>query len=270
MRDHEVLPHQVLDSCESTQILAKELVRQGYSHGHWISSRVQEKGRGRFGREWKSEAGNLFLSLILKVEDRSLWSWVPLTVSVAVADCVRKNFSQVPLQIKWPNDLWIHSMKIGGVLCESITQGSESYLIAGIGFNLAHAPRLLHVDQSSLLQGLKSVSVPSSAVMAQSTCLKDHTLSGDDLSLDLFRSNVVDSVLQFIDELNQKGHFQIQARYQQWSALPVGTRIAWGDSSQKRGRVIGLGKFSELRVQTEEGQIDSLFSEDVSVRPTEI
>ena len=271
MVDLQVGANQVLEACDSTNTVAKDLIRQGYSHGAWISSRIQKKGRGRLGREWRSESGNLFLSVILKVEDRSLWSWVPLCVSVAVAQVVRKQNPALPIQIKWPNDLWIYSMKVGGVLCESVAQGADSYLVAGIGFNLNQAPQLVSSEnqgqRAALGDSVDPLHPASPGRGLRSTCLKDHWANEGLWSLDQFRFLVIDSVLQFIDELNQKGNSRILSLFDVWSALPCGTLISWGDSQQHRGRVLGLGTFGELRVESDQGQIEHLFSEDVSVRP---
>jgi len=48
------------------------------------------------------------------------------------------------LRLKWPNDLLLGGAKLGGMLCESATdgQGQLDWLVIGLGANLAIAPEV--------------------------------------------------------------------------------------------------------------------------------
>src|SRR5271154_5529206 len=110
----------VIERCDSTNDLARQLGESGCPHGSWISARVQEKGRGRLGREWQSMEGNLFLSIIVRPEKRSLWTWVPMASAIGAAETLSELYPKLQVRVKWPNDLWADRKKLGGILCEAV------------------------------------------------------------------------------------------------------------------------------------------------------
>lgn len=100
---------------------------------------VQTAGRGRNRHQWWSPRGCLMLTLV--VDDRELseqpasWSQLSLVAGVAVADTVETFVSadQSSVQIKWPNDVYVHQRKCAGILVESL---SRSHVLIGIGINV--------------------------------------------------------------------------------------------------------------------------------------
>jgi BirA family biotin operon repressor/biotin-[acetyl-CoA-carboxylase] ligase len=42
----------------------------------------------------------------------------------------------LPILIKWPNDLILHKKKLGGILCETVVGGGGIWIIVGIGINV--------------------------------------------------------------------------------------------------------------------------------------
>jgi BirA family biotin operon repressor/biotin-[acetyl-CoA-carboxylase] ligase len=58
--------NQLIEECESTNNLARELAEGGFPHGTWVAAKEQSGGRGRLGRQWVGERGNLFLSVVLR------------------------------------------------------------------------------------------------------------------------------------------------------------------------------------------------------------
>ena len=53
------------DTLESTNDEAKRLARSGAADGTVVWARTQSAGRGRWGRKWESERGNLFCSVLV-------------------------------------------------------------------------------------------------------------------------------------------------------------------------------------------------------------
>ncbi|SCA55002.1 Biotin--(acetyl-CoA-carboxylase) ligase [Candidatus Terasakiella magnetica] len=106
----------------------------------------QTKGRGRRGRTWVSEPGNLFCSILQKpnviLAEASKASFVSaLAIYDAISEAVEGFDCDVTC--KWPNDVLVDGYKVSGILLESqvIPQSNElDWLIVGIGINLAHAP----------------------------------------------------------------------------------------------------------------------------------
>lgn len=134
---HDLLP--------STQSLLAERAEAGEGAGLAIMARRQTAGRGRAGRAWQSQAGNLHISILLRPEGtaRDIAGYA-LLAAVALHDAVRPFAPGRPLALKWPNDLMEGEAKLAGILSEASldTQGGIAHLIFGIGINLAHAPEV--------------------------------------------------------------------------------------------------------------------------------
>ena len=133
-----------LDAVGSTNAEAFERGRQGAASGLWVVARRQTEGRGRRGRVWTSEPGNLYASLMLRdpMEEARL-SELPLVVALAVHDAVAAAlppFARADLAIKWPNDVLYAGAKLCGILIEAATAPEGRVVVIGIGVNCKHHP----------------------------------------------------------------------------------------------------------------------------------
>lgn len=117
----------------STNDKAKELAKKGKSNIVVVAEN-QEKGRGRFGREWKSEPGGLYMTIILKEKSPDKIKYLTFMASVAVAESI-KQLTKLNALVKWPNDVLINNKKACGILTEIIS-GKENYALVGIGLNV--------------------------------------------------------------------------------------------------------------------------------------
>lgn len=131
----------------STNDRALELAAEGRGSFTVVLAQEQTSGRGRRGASWHSPAGSgLWMSAVLPGPGPA--SHLPLLVGLAVAEAVERAAgwagSSAPaaadpgasgaarLGIKWPNDLFVGSRKVGGILCESVADT----VVAGIGLNV--------------------------------------------------------------------------------------------------------------------------------------
>ena len=130
------------DMIASTNSEALACARAGERGPLWITARAQTAGRGRRGRAWVSEPGNLFATLLLTdpgpPEHAAQLSFVAaLAVHdalVALAPAVRPR-----LAFKWPNDVLCDGAKLAGILIEA--EGTQPLVAAvGIGVNCRHHP----------------------------------------------------------------------------------------------------------------------------------
>ncbi|MCM5551799.1 biotin--[acetyl-CoA-carboxylase] ligase [Pleomorphomonas sp. NRK KF1] len=133
-----------LDAVGSTNAEAFERARQGAASGLWVVARRQTAGRGRRGRIWTSEPGNLYSSLMLRdpIAEARLGE-LPLVVALAVHDAVAAAlppFARADLAIKWPNDVLYAGAKICGILIEASSTPEGRVVVAGIGINCNHHP----------------------------------------------------------------------------------------------------------------------------------
>jgi len=136
--------HEALAETSSTNTECLIHARAGEAGGLWITAGRQTGGRGRRGRPWVSEPGNLYSSLLLidPAPGERLGS-LPLAVAVAVHQAVRMVLpsSAEPLEIKWPNDILIGRKKTCGILIEGerLADGRHAVVI-GIGINVSVMP----------------------------------------------------------------------------------------------------------------------------------
>jgi BirA family transcriptional regulator, biotin operon repressor / biotin---[acetyl-CoA-carboxylase] ligase len=136
-----------LPETDSTNAEAMRRGLAGEQAPLWVLADRQTSGRGRSGRTWASQPGNLFASLLVSTPcPPALAGQLSLVAGVAVIDAIRKAAAPlVPpagLRLKWPNDILISAAKTGGILIESTSRNSgiERLAVIGIGLNLASAP----------------------------------------------------------------------------------------------------------------------------------
>ncbi|MCX7314413.1 MAG: biotin--[acetyl-CoA-carboxylase] ligase [Hyphomicrobiales bacterium] len=128
-----------LDAIGSTSAEALRLSRAGERGPLWLTAKSQSAGRGRRGRIWVSEPGNLYASLLLTVPSPpERLPELSLVTALAVHDAVS---GRVPglagrVVLKWPNDLLIDRNKFAGILVE----GEGAAVAIGIGVNCVHHP----------------------------------------------------------------------------------------------------------------------------------
>ncbi|MEN3791863.1 biotin--[acetyl-CoA-carboxylase] ligase [Fulvimarina sp. MAC3] len=127
----------------STNTLALEAARSGDQGNLWVTGERQLEGRGRMGRKWVSEAGNLYASWLgIDVAPQAELGKLPFVASVAIRDAVAR-FVEPPAetQTKWPNDILVDGKKLVGILLEaSRLADGRHVLILGCGINIAHKP----------------------------------------------------------------------------------------------------------------------------------
>lgn len=136
--------HLALGEVSSTNTECLARARLGDPGGLWITAEKQTAGRGRRGRAWTSETGNLYASLLL-VDPAApeLLSSLPLAVSLAVYGALRRLLpgTAEPLEIKWPNDVLIGRKKSCGILLEAeLLRDGRRAVVSGIGVNIRHRP----------------------------------------------------------------------------------------------------------------------------------
>jgi BirA family transcriptional regulator, biotin operon repressor / biotin---[acetyl-CoA-carboxylase] ligase len=139
----------------STNAEALSLARAGETGPLWITARRQSAGRGRRGRVWVSEAGNLYASLLLtNPSPRERAAELSFVAAVAVYHAVAglAPASAGRLAFKWPNDLLIDGKKFCGILIE----GEGPAVVIGIGINCGHHPS----DASYPATDLSAAGVP--------------------------------------------------------------------------------------------------------------
>jgi BirA family biotin operon repressor/biotin-[acetyl-CoA-carboxylase] ligase len=131
-----LIAHEVL---VSTNAEALSLAAQGERGPLWVTASRQTGGRGRRGRTWVSEPGNLFASLLLTdAAPPEHWPELAFVAALAIHDAVADLAPALrgQLFIKWPNDLLIAQKKFSGTLIE----GEGVAAVVGVGVNCVSHP----------------------------------------------------------------------------------------------------------------------------------
>lgn len=126
--------------CHSTNSsLAGLLENADLPEGTVFITDYQTSGRGQRGNSWESGRGeNLTFSLLFRPKFLAAREQFKLnmTLSLAVVSAL-SFFVTGDLAVKWPNDIMLGGRKVGGILIENQSQGSQlTASIAGIGINI--------------------------------------------------------------------------------------------------------------------------------------
>jgi len=137
-------------SIDSTNMYAMAQIHEGIAvSGSCYRADYQTKGKGQQAKIWGSEPGqNLLCSYVLGIKHLKEAGIVPNSLnlqqqfglSVAISLGLTDYFSKIAgfdTKIKWPNDLYWHDRKAGGILIENIVRGSDwNWSVIGIGVNI--------------------------------------------------------------------------------------------------------------------------------------
>jgi len=157
-----------LDTVDSTNLHARRLIDAGaFGNAPRLFVALEQTGGvGRFGREWASPLGGIWLTLGWPVIASApsvlegLGLRVGLALLHAIDHAIAAHGHAGDVRIKWPNDIMIHGRKVAGVLCEAFTIGENSFILIGAGINgnfpVTALPDELHVSATTLMDEVGS------------------------------------------------------------------------------------------------------------------
>ena len=122
---------------DSTNEWIKRLSQDGADHGALAVAEFQSAGKGRLGRKWQAEEGSsVMMSLLLKPDfSPQFASMLTIVMGLSIAQAIEK--MNVPVSIKWPNDVVASRKKICGILTEMRLDGMKIRdVIIGTGINV--------------------------------------------------------------------------------------------------------------------------------------
>jgi len=120
----------------STMDIAHELAAAGAAAGTLVLADRQLSGRGRGGHRWTSEAGaGLWMTLVERPADGRDVSLLSLRLGLALADALSPLVDE-PVTLKWPNDVFVGTGKVAGILVEARWRDAAiDWVAIGIGIN---------------------------------------------------------------------------------------------------------------------------------------
>ncbi|MCX5865257.1 MAG: biotin--[acetyl-CoA-carboxylase] ligase [Deltaproteobacteria bacterium] len=244
-------PVQFFDCTGSTNDLALALSDTGAPDGTLIVADSQNAGRGRLeGRLWHSPPGTgLYFSLILRPHLAPA-DFPKLTLAAGLALCKGlESHAQCQPGLKWPNDLFLHGKKCGGILTETqaVAGAGQTAVVIGIGLNVNTPAETF-----------------SGELRAKATSLLAETGTPYD------RGPLLATILAELDLVVarlEKGDFpDILAEWRQRD-IHAGLQVSWVNTQGRIITGISLGPDEEgfLHIQDAQGQVHSVISGDISL-----
>jgi BirA family transcriptional regulator, biotin operon repressor / biotin---[acetyl-CoA-carboxylase] ligase len=237
------------EEVESTQLVARDLARDGAPEGTIVIAERQTAGRGRLGRQWHSPLGlNLYCSIVLRPPlAPGAVPRVALVIGAAAAAAIAEETGLRPA-IKWPNDVLLGGRKVVGILVEMESEMERvHHVIAGIGVNLnapiGSFPRALRRKASSLL-----------------------AVTGRRVDRAAFTGRLLAALEARYGRFLSVGFSSVRAEWESFSCLTGRDVRVAGADGEVAGRVLGLDDDGALRLRTTDGGAVRIVAGEVTVR----
>lgn len=235
-------------SLDSTNALARTLAGHGAPEGTIVITEEQTAGRGRRGRSWVSPAGsNLLFSLLLRPPMEGDRVFV-LTMVLALAGVKAvKRVAGVKAMIKWPNDLYVGTKKLAGVLTEfSVTGRRVDWAVLGMGTNVGWHPE-----------------VPEEGGAPATSLLEEigQWVSRNEL--------IIEILTEFESLYKEVVAGNLKAAYEEWNqnCLVLGkTVVIESERERIEGKALCIDDLGALIIEDAEGNQRRILTGDVSLR----
>lgn len=125
---------------DSTQRVAREVAGQDADDMTIVWADIQTKGVGRNQKQWFSNEGGLWMTVIIRrTVPSEVCSYIALAVGLSIHELLKT--LGIQNQIKYPNDILAvfgrNYRKLCGILCQSVLRGSHvEYVLVGVGLNV--------------------------------------------------------------------------------------------------------------------------------------
>lgn len=241
-------PVYYFEEVTSTNQYIKKMAEEGAPEGTLVAADIQTHGKGRSGRVWTTAPKtNIAMSLLLrpKVSPARI-SMVTLVMGLAVACACRKLYD-LPVGIKWPNDVVVGGKKLCGILTEMSTEMmAVNYVVIGTGIN---------VNVTEFPEEIKNI--------ATSLLLE--------LGKETTRAELMAECMKYFEEFYEKflQTEDLSLLQEQYNKLLLnrnrGVRVL-EPGNEYSGVALGINKDGELLVEKEDGTRTAVYAGEVSVR----
>ena len=215
------------DTIGSTNDEARRLAANGAPDRTVVHADRQTSGRGRLARPWFSPAGNLYMSMLLRLDvPVARLPELSFLTAVALAGTVDALLPRtVRATLKWPNDVLVQGSKIAGILLEQ----HDGAIIIGTGLNVLLAPATPDYKTTSLVA------------------------MGGMASVDGARDILLQHMEHHLGVWNEQGFAPIRSAWLT-QAHPPGSalRVTTGGQAME-GRFVGLADDGALLIETQDG-----------------
>lgn len=233
---------------DSTNNYAKRIGEDGAPDGTLVIADEQTAGKGRSGRRWVTPSGQAiaFTLLLRPALPPSRISMVTLVMGLAVCRAIRRLYD-LPVGIKWPNDVVIDGKKICGILTEMSAEiDGVHYIVIGVGIN---------ANLTSFPEEIRDV--------ATSVALQ--------LGHDVSRAEIIAEVMKqfedFYEGFEQDGDLTKLIGEYNSDLLNRNNKVRVLDpKGEYEGTALGIDRLGQLLVRRQDGSVAEVYAGEVSVR----
>lgn len=212
------------------------------SNGTVVCAKVQTNGRGRLGREWISQAGGVYFSLILSPEECA--ENLQIYTAICAVGVQRAISKFVPCFIKWPNDIVSQDgKKLCGILTKSkFCDGKTPYINVGIGINANNLVSSSALPYASSLKEYVKDEIDENALLC-------------DVLLEIEKCTEINDIKKITDEFSK-------------NCITVGrmVKIVLPDGQSIKGRCVSVDPDGSALIEKDDKSLMKVNSGEVSVR----
>ncbi|MFC2316121.1 MAG: biotin--[acetyl-CoA-carboxylase] ligase, partial [Selenomonas massiliensis] len=237
------------DTVDSTNLVLKNLAREGAEDGTVVVADSQGTGRGRMERAFFSPPGKgIWVSILLRP------TFLPqdapkctLMAAVAVARAMER--FGLRAAIKWPNDIMHDGRKLVGILTEmSAEMDRVNYVVIGIGINVNIAPEDFPEELRTIATSLMQ-------------------MKGEPLPRVAFLQELLRALDELYASVQQDGFAPVLAAWREYAVtLGQEVRVIGPAGEEFEGTAADIDAEGALLVDTAEGR-RRVLAGDVSIRP---
>jgi BirA family biotin operon repressor/biotin-[acetyl-CoA-carboxylase] ligase len=244
---------EIHDQINSTNSYLVERGQQQLPSGGICFAEYQTAGKGRRGRHWVSPYGsNIYVSILWRFQQGpARIAGLSLAIGVAVIRALKQHHIH-DIGLKWPNDIYSHGKKLGGILIEvsGETEGPCTAVI-GLGLNIF----LPETDAESITQAWTDLT----------------TITGlKSLCRNKLAGALLNHMLPVIAEFEEAG---IEAYLDEWRAYDClkGQSVTLFIGRQSlEGILEGIDDNGLLLLKQADGTIQAFASGEVSFNPSSL
>ncbi len=214
----------VYDILPSTNSHAWQLRRENIRPPFIVIAKQQTAGKGQRGNIWRSPPGGLYLSMVLEL-NLSVKYIAHLSPFIVYGIVTELRKFEIPVQIKWLNDLILEGQKLGGILCETKTDKNMiKEVVIGVGINYKNKIFDYGISLNNYYQKTNNVTIKSINKLVKIVTLG--IIKGYDKYLKLGINYLINSYNDLMYNINEKVLFQ-----------------------QIKGQILGINSQSNLQVK---------------------
>jgi len=229
---------EIRNCVSSTNALLKEKALKGAREFSVLIARRQTAGRGRLGKSFHSPKNSgIYMSVLLKPKDSS-----PLLITTDTAVVLSRVFEKLTGEqagIKWVNDIYIKNKKVCGILAERV----ENSIVLGIGINI-------YEPQNGFPEDIKD---RAGALFAKK-------------KKGIFEKLIIEILKELSNTYHNPERAILLEEYRNRSIVTGKKITVIKNGKEEPAKALGISENYSLIAQRENGEIEEIFSGDISIK----